>query len=122
LENELEGFVKKIKTALVNIVKSWGKLVKEIREWWPNFEPLVQLWVSKVLNALDKAVRELVRIAKRLLKQNVPVLSLIYASFAWLSRVREPVTNIVYDIDGTENRTPNIVAWKGDARTECNDR
>jgi hypothetical protein len=120
-----------LEKALDIAVKAYGKLVKKIDEFMPYAQGAggaavtltggesiwltgkVLEWIRQKLHEIHKWLKEVIRRAKSALKHQTPVISLIYASFAWLDEVLAPVSGLAVEADRSADR--NLVSWHADA-------
>ncbi len=117
--DKFERLLMKLKKLVKKILKAFKKLVENVRQWWTyiidSFSPSTAYLISRALNAIADGINKVIRYVRKMLKHSVPVVSLIYAGYDWVSRVMGPTSEIHKQIKATEHETPDIGSWRSDA-------
>ncbi len=117
--DRFERLLTKLKKLVKKILKAFKKLVENVRQCWTSIidfmSPTTAYLISRALNAIADGINKVIGYVRKMLEHSVPVVSLIYAGFDWLSRVRGPVSNISNQLMKAEHDTPDIGKWEGEA-------
>jgi hypothetical protein len=94
-------------------VDRFNEIVENVRTWFWTVPPPVLLWVRERLRVCRDMVETVIERARYALDHQVPVLTLITASFDWLLHVRQPVSDIAAGVERTSDE--KFRTWSGDA-------
>lgn len=122
LADKFARFLAKMQRAVKKIIKAFKKLVDNVRHWWTSFDISASYLINRALNAIAEGIRKATEYVRQFLKRSTPMISLILASFDWLSRVKQPVSELQNQIKSSEQATENIEKWKSDASDAYNMR
>src|SRR6266545_1596843 len=117
--DRFERLLTKLKKLVKKILKAFKELVENVRQCWTSIidfmSPTTAYLISRALNAIADGINKVIHYVRKMLKHSVPVVSLIYAGFDWLSTVMGPTSDIHNQLTATGSATPDIGEWKGEA-------
>jgi hypothetical protein len=99
-------------------IDSFNSLVGTVNHWsWALGLP-VWYWIKRNLDGVREGLATLVEKVNYAIEHQMPVLSLITTSFAWVHTVKTPTSELSFAV--TEPRNENLAKWTGDAAGSYN--
>lgn len=111
----------KIKEGIKQAIAKFNELVEKVKDKWWLFAlggaagAAAALYVKQGLDKCRDALEQLIEKVNYAIEHQTPVLSLIIASFRWISQVQTPVSELSTLVTRPENE--NLAKWSGDAST-----
>src|SRR5688572_14250170 len=111
----------RIKQGIQQACEKFNELVAKVQDKWWMFSlagPAGAAAALYIKNGLDKcreALEQLIEKVRYAMEHQAPVLSLIIASFRWISQVQTPVSEMSTLVTRPANE--NLAKWTGDADT-----
>jgi len=111
----------KIKEGIKQAVDRFNELVGKVQDKWWMFSlagaagAAAALYIKHGLDTCRDALEQLIEKVNYAVEHQTPVLSLIIASFKWISQVETPVSEMSTLVNRPENE--NLAKWTGDAST-----
>nr|MDT0663510.1 hypothetical protein [Micromonospora sp. DSM 115978] len=102
-----------IGTGVKLAIDTFNDIVGQVKRWFWTIAPPVLYWVRQRLDAVREVLRQVVERVEYAIEHQTPVLSLISASFAWLTDVQRPVSNIAGEVSRPQRA--GFDTWSGDA-------
>ncbi|WP_307850578.1 hypothetical protein [Micromonospora sp. H61] len=112
------GAFEVIEPAVDLLIAKFNELVGEVKQSAWLLGPAAIFMVKRDLGTLRAALEQLIGKVEYALEHQVPVLSLIQASFGWLAEVKRPISDLSVATVQPDNR--NFAKWMGDAANAYN--
>jgi hypothetical protein len=109
-----------INSGMATAANEFNRLVDEVNKSWFLLGPVTQLWVARNLKSVRENYDKVEQKVQYALQHHTPVVSLIVTSYAWVTGVKTPVSEL--SSLTIQPRNNNLYKWTGDAASAYKDK